>query len=302
MSSNIGYHFVKKFSNQGKQGVAGIVKDDNGNEHVFKTSRILNFLMKHEYKIMESLSKLCCPHFCKSRALINHFVDVDFRKKSNLFESSEDVLTTDTLIMEYLPYRSFYSSIRNKEISDDVIYSCIKQVLIGMRFAQLRSKFTHYDLHSSNILMTPCNPDNVHVYLLDNTCICIPTHGYYPKIIDYGFSYCDSLKGEGIYSTLAHTNVGFMTNRYDPLADAKLFLLTSSDELNNARLSSKISTFRKMCRNIFSPLRLTFSPARGSNCLNKKPIKIIINEAIAARTCALSSSGVIVSIEKKFTI
>ena len=36
--------------------------------------------------------------------------------------------------------------------------------------------------------------------------------------------------------------------------------------------------------------------------LNKKPIKIIINEAIAANTCALSSSGVIVCIEKKFAI
>ena len=40
----------------------------------------------------------------------------------------------------------------------------------------------------------------------------------------------------------------------------------------------------------------------GWNCLNKKPIKIIINEAIAANTCALSSSGEIVSIEMKFAI
>ena len=40
----------------------------------------------------------------------------------------------------------------------------------------------------------------------------------------------------------------------------------------------------------------------GWNCLNKKPIKIIINEAIAANTCALSSSGVIISIEMKFAI
>ena len=35
---------------------------------------------------------------------------------------------------------------------------------------------------------------------------------------------------------------------------------------------------------------------------NRKPTKIIINEAIEAITCALSSSGVIVSIEKKFAI
>ena len=50
-------------------------------------------------------------------------------------------------------------------------------------------------------------------------------------------------------------------------------------------------------RNYFL-LQISFPPAKGSNCLNKKPIKIIINEAIAASTCALSSSGVIVSIEK----
>ena len=55
-------------------------------------------------------------------------------------------------------------------------------------------------------------------------------------------------------------------------------------------------------RNLFSPFKAAFSPANGSNCLNKKPIKIIINEAIAANTCALSSSGVIVSIEMKFAI
>ena len=50
--------------------------------------------------------------------------------------------------------------------------------------------------------------------------------------------------------------------------------------------------------NLFSPLRSTFSPERGSNCLNKNPIKTITNEAIAAITCALSSAGVIDSIEK----
>ena len=55
-------------------------------------------------------------------------------------------------------------------------------------------------------------------------------------------------------------------------------------------------------RNLFSPFKAAFSPANGSNCLNRKPTKIIINEAIAANTCALSSSGVIVSIEMKFAI
>ena len=68
--------------------------------------------------------------------------------------------------------------------------------------------------------------------------------------------------------------------------------------------SSSITSFGMFLSkiNLFSPLRLAFSPANGSNCLNKKPIKIIINEAIAASTCALSSSGVIISIEKKLAI
>ena len=68
--------------------------------------------------------------------------------------------------------------------------------------------------------------------------------------------------------------------------------------------SSSITSFGMFLSkiNLFSPLRLAFSPANGSNCLNKNPIKIIINEAIAAITCALSSSGVIISIEKKLAI
>ena len=38
----------------------------------------------------------------------------------------------------------------------------------------------------------------------------------------------------------------------------------------------------------------------GLNCLNKKPIKTIITDDIADKTCALSNAGEIESIEKKF--
>ena len=55
-------------------------------------------------------------------------------------------------------------------------------------------------------------------------------------------------------------------------------------------------------KNLFSPFKSTFSPAKDWNSVNKKPIKIIINEDIEANTCALSSSGVIVFIEIKFAI
>jgi hypothetical protein len=49
--------------------------------------------------------------------------------------------------------------------------------------------------------------------------------------------------------------------------------------------------------NLFSPFKSTLSPSFGLNCLNKKPINIIITDDKADNTCALSNEGEIESIE-----
>ena len=113
-------------------------------------------------------------------------------------------------------------------------YSIIKQVLCALSIAQNKLHFCHYDLHSSNVMLEKCDKDLVMVYLLDqNNSICVPTEGYIPKIIDYGFSYTKDCENNTFYATLAHTDVGFMSCTNDFMSDLKLFLVTVSYDINH---------------------------------------------------------------------
>ena len=95
--------FVEKFNKQGKQGVVGILEDNNNYKIVYKISQYLNFLVMHEYSIMKSLSELFpyCPHFCKPITKFNNKVDPKYRKMKNPFEiKSKHPILVDTLLME----------------------------------------------------------------------------------------------------------------------------------------------------------------------------------------------------------
>ena len=45
------------------------------------------------------------------------------------------------------------------------------------------------------------------------------------------------MQDKPLYTSLAHTGVGFMSSLHDPIADLKLFLLTVSNELKLFRSS-----------------------------------------------------------------
>ena len=222
--------FIKKFKKQGKQGIAGAL-EINKNICVFKSSQYLNYIVQHEYTIMKDLNSLrhFCPHFCKTYGIVQNSVDGNYRKLDRPFDvTTKNPIVIETLLMEYISGEKFYSLIKNPKISSDVLFSVVKQVLMSLSIAQNHSKLAHYDLHSCNILMKECRKDDVFLYVLNReNQFCIPTHGYYPVIIDFGFSYSDSLKEQGICSPLAHTEVGFMSNQYDSIADVKLFFSNS---------------------------------------------------------------------------
>jgi hypothetical protein len=249
--------FVKKFQNQGKQGVAGIASIKN-NTIAYKISQYINHIVLHEALIMNSLTEMrkFCPHFCKYYGLCSKNVNGNYRKLDNPFEiTSKHPIQTDVLLMEYIEGKKLYNMIKNNKINDNVIFSAIKQLLFAISIAQTKKQFTHYDLHSCNVLMKECDPNTVHVYALDNeNQFSVPTHGYCPVIIDFGFSYSGVLKGGPIYSSLAHTDVGFMTNQYDSISDVKLLLVSISEEIKRYRSSSTAIKFRNIVRNIFSCL------------------------------------------------
>ena len=142
-------------------------------------------------------------------------------------------------------------------ISENVLFSTVKQVLLAISLAQKKKNFTHYDLHSFNIMMRKCDPDLVFLYVLDNeNQFIVPTYGHYPVIIDFGFSYIEDMEDGPLWTSLAHTDVGFMSDRFDWVADPKLFLVTVSGEIKEKRPNKRSRKFRRVVRNLFFPLKI----------------------------------------------
>lgn len=271
--------YEKSFSNNGKQGVVGLFEVDGGKKCVWKISQHLNYLVEQENSILKTLCELreYCPHFVQGFGKFNVKMSSDYRKVENPFEvNGKHYIYNDVLLMEYVDQaRKFYRYLKNKNIEEEVLYTVIKQTLLAIIIAQQQKGLSHYDLHSNNILIKTCNPNSVFLYIIDeNTQYMIPTYGYYPVIIDFGFGYTDNMKNGPLWGALAHTDVGFLSNMCDKWADPKLFLVTVSDEIKNYRKTKTAKTFRRLVKNIFQPLTIDWESGWDSqdgviNCSDK---------------------------------
>jgi hypothetical protein len=252
---------VRIFPRPGKQGLVGLMsaKEDKTLVYVFKVSQYINYLVHHELTVMNSLNEIAdyCPNFCRSIGSIICNVDPNKRKEGNPFEcESKYKIEKEILLAEYLDNSyKFCNYIFSKKISEDTLYCTIKQVLLSIVIAQKQKQFTHYDLHSNNIMMKRCSKDLVFLYVIDqNNQFCVSTRGSYPVIIDYGFSYTGDMNGQPLWPTLNHTEVGFLSDRFDPIADPKLFLVTVSDEIHEAKKSKKSRKLLNITKNIYGTL------------------------------------------------
>jgi hypothetical protein len=253
--------YEQNFSKSGKQGVLGLLSLDSGKKCVYKISQYINFLVDQENIILNSLNELreYLPHYVRGLGKFKVKVNSDFRKVDNPFiVSSKHNVYNDVLLMEHIDEtRKLYRYIKNEEVEEEVIYSLIKQVLLAISIAQKYKRLTHYDLHSNNVLVKLCNPNSVFLYIIDDdTYYAVPTYGYYPVIIDFGFGYIGDMDSGPLYAALAHTEVGFLSHTYDRMADPKLFLVSVSHELKKFRGTKKAKIFRNLVKNIFEPLNI----------------------------------------------
>jgi hypothetical protein len=254
--------FDQIFNKPGKQGFVGTLNTkDKKKKLVFKISQYINYLVYHELSIMESLNELSkfCPHFCKSFGSLSCQIDATSNKKmGNPFDiKSKYPIEKDILLCEYIKGHKLASYILSEKVSENELYSMIKQVLLAISIAQKKKKFTHYDLHSYNIIPKKCDKDIVFLYVTDKeNQYCVPTLGNYPIIIDFGFSYISDMEDKPLWTSLAHTDVGFMSNQYDWVSDPKLFLVTVSKEINECRNTKKSKRLRRVVKNIFAPLNI----------------------------------------------
>lgn len=255
--------FDRILDKPGKQGVVGLFNVKNTKlKVIFKISQYINYLVFHELQVMEGLNEISmyCPHFCKSLGMINCNIDAKYRKNTEnpfLIENSYPI-TKEILITEYIDDScKFYNYIRSEKVSEEILYSVVKQILLALSISQKEKRFSHYDLHSFNIMMKKCDKDIVFLYKIDDeNQFCIPTLGCYPVIIDFGFSYISDMDDGPLWPSMAHTDAGFLSDRFDWVADPKLFLITVSDEIKIKRRSKKSKLFRRIVKNIFYPLTI----------------------------------------------
>lgn len=253
--------FYKVLRKPGKQGMVGLfrAKNDKNKVYVFKVSKYINNLITHESAVLEGLSSISkyCPNFvswlgnteCKLDPFNKNSND-PFKLKSK-YPIKEEVVLTEFLNKSH----KFLSYIKTGEISENVLYSIVKQVLLAIVIAQKKKKFSHYDLHSNNVMIKKCDPDMVVLYVIDDeNQYCVPTLGYYPVIIDFGFSYIEDLDDGPLWPSMAHTDVGFFSDRFDWVADPKLFLVTVSGEIIDERNTKTSRKFGRMVKNIFNNL------------------------------------------------
>lgn len=208
---------------------------------VFKISKYLNFVIQNEGIVMEKMNEMrrYIPHFCCSFGYYNIPVSsYYYAEKTNPFDRSE--IYVDVLITEYIEGSSTFCKMIIDNPYIEVI-SALKQLLIAIYISQEKLRFTHYDLHTDNILINSCNRKTLFVYILSKDHIyVVPTYGNIPVIIDYGFSYTENSIDKPLCNTLKHTTSGYLSTIFDSIVDPKLLLVNTGIELSEERNNDEI--------------------------------------------------------------
>jgi len=252
---------IKKLD-KGQQGITGLVRIE-GKTYVYKLSQYMNYLPTHEYMLMRGLGDLSgfCPHFCKAFRHAIYPIHPNFSStKQDPFAESTKPVMMEVLFMEYIEGSlPLLDLIEDPRVPLKAVLSCLKQVILTLVVAQEKKRFAHYDLHSMNILIREGSPDAVHLYIVNGRSYLVPTHGYVPVIIDFGFAYSDDILGYPSYLSSAYTDAGYMSPAFDPIADAKVLLVSVAEDFRQSKRDTQSKRAHKFCNivtNLFHPLHI----------------------------------------------
>ena len=262
--------------NQGRQGKVVILTNGfKGKDEltcVCKISIYPDFSIRHEYTILKSLMEISawCPYFCKVYKLSNECSNIT--RGEILKVCNEDLPSTNTstdfLFIEHVENsRKLHTHIKSHR-DINIIWTSIRHVLMALVLSA-RLHFTHNDLHSSNILMRPCNPALTFLYKVNNKHFLIPTHGYIPIIIDTGFSFIKNVHGKPYYLTSDHTEKGFITHEHVWWSDAKVFLSSVTKELEYYHTDNQdIKSFSNKVHKLWK--KIPINRETGWDCIDSR--------------------------------
>lgn len=259
------HHIIKKLK-FGKQGIVGIIHDKSTKTNkVYKFSSQMNMLGTHEYKIMKSMNQLnnMCPFYTRCYELVNIPVAENFETSDNPFEINPrgNQFILDVCISEYIENSRKYTTFIHhaNQVNDNIIVSLLKQVLLSSLLARNNCGLSHYDLHSENILIQKCSYNDVYVWYdtKNNIPYIVPTLGYIPRIIDYGFSYVSALNCTSITTPLDFMKEGYISIRTDEFSDFRILLVSMIEDLYHYRPDTEIfQILKRLIKKLFKRLNL----------------------------------------------
>jgi hypothetical protein len=233
---NYKLQFIRVFSTKGVQGIVGFIKFlDSKSFNVFKISVDINRSIEHEYEILKSLNSLrkFMPNFLTTLGMIEMPITNDFIKNPGrnypLIPESEMeencTLPRNVLLLEFVNKLPFYRIIERCK-NKNLVSSLILQIILALEIAQNECDFTHYDLHTGNILIQKCDKEALFLYKYKDEFYLLPTFGFFPLIIDTGFSYSKAVNNKSMKTHTNYNNKGFQMTCFDPLNDVHHFLIS----------------------------------------------------------------------------
>lgn len=250
--------YVSIFNGNFTQSITGIFRIKN-TEHkcVFKLSNSINNIISHEYLVSQDINTLDkhCPNFCRSIGIIECNVDMNNNSENPFHIEKNDkksIVKKLVILYEYINGKSLSRMIRSTSVKDTVIISIIKQVSLSLCIAQRECEFTHYDLHTDNILVMSCGIDDNFLYVVNETNqFIVPSRGYYPVIIDYGYSYTKNLNNLPFWNTFKFSDVGICPNQPNFLHDIKRFIISISRLFMKYKHTPNSMILKRIISNLF---------------------------------------------------
>lgn len=166
------------------------------------------------------------------------------------------------------------------------MYSIMQQVNMALLFSYDYCQFTHYDMHSGNVLIDKTDVQH-RLYILSNDFqIFISTQGLRPVIIDTGYSYSSTLERKPLDVCVQNFHIGYTPHTSDPHYDLRMWLFNVVEDWpsHTKTLSVKRRTMYRKFRDIYrrhhmDPDNAWFSSGRSTKSLNTRLEKVLSKHA-----------------------
>ena len=204
VKSKEGFIYIAQFFSPNIQVVVKIPQKSNGNE-----SKIREYFIG-----IKSINKLrsLVPTFVYT---LGAFLCTKPSQKGDLCNDDLSKKNTAFVLYEKIPGESIHTLLKNDKITFDQWLVIFFQLLLGLEVAQREVRFTHFDLHTENVMIRKNDSYSYNVPLDMNTYNIVNPQ-FIPVVIDFGAasSYIDN-RYVGSFDYISHGMLNFMIPGYD---------------------------------------------------------------------------------------